>query len=129
MTSKTPGPKPKFQVVEHTLKCQTYDGEVSLDLRLPFEKLERMSELESVEPQKIPRMVLDEFLRPEEREVVANLTDGAEVFAILLQYANAVGERLGASLGESKRSSDSSGSTDQPSDSTSETASGSPSTS
>jgi hypothetical protein len=54
---KNPGPKPEYQVVEHSLHCQTDEGEIILDLRLPIAKLEKMMEIEDldIDDKKMPR--------------------------------------------------------------------------
>lgn len=120
----TPGPKPDFQVVEHSLHCQTVEGEIVLDLRLPIGKLELlmdMGELE-MEDKKIPRWLLDNVMAAEDKATLEGMRDGGKAYAILMRYAAAASERLGASLGESQGSTDSSESTEQPSEPTSEPA-------
>jgi hypothetical protein len=122
MTAKRtpePGPKPKFLVVEHTLKCQTGDGEKSIDLRVPFDRIERLMQMDGVEEKLIPRFLLEEILSEEDKATVLSLRDGAETFAILIEFSKAVTGRLNASLGESAGSSDSVQSTEEPSASTS----------
>jgi hypothetical protein len=114
-----PGPKPKFLVVEHTLKCQTGDGEKSIDLRVPFDRIEKLMQMDGVEEKLIPRFLLEEILSEEDKATVLSLRDGAETFAILIEFSKAVTGRLNASLGESAGSSDSAQSTEEPSASTS----------
>jgi hypothetical protein len=114
-----PGPKPKFLVVEHTLKCQTGDGEKSIDLRVPFERIEKLMQMDGVEEKLIPRFLLEEILSEEDKATVLSLRDGAETFAILIEFSKAVTGRLNASLGESAGSSDSVQGTEEPSASTS----------
>ena len=41
-TTAEPGTKPKFLVVEKTLKCQTENGELSLPLSVPFGTIRRL---------------------------------------------------------------------------------------
>ncbi|TFC30113.1 hypothetical protein E3O55_08500 [Cryobacterium sp. MDB1-18-2] len=122
-TSTTPGPKPAFLLVEKQLKCQTDDGEISIDTRIPLEKLELFMTLEQIPEKEIPRYILDTILSPVEKDKIEGLTDGVEAFTILLEFAKAVGTRLGMSLGESVPSTASSESTNGPSATTSDTAS------
>lgn len=124
-TRKKPqtGPKPAYQVVEdHILFCQTAEGEIRLDLRVPIKGLELFMELDGgeVEDKKIPRFLLDNIVQPEEKERLESMRDGAKVFEILMTYANKVSERLGAGLGESQGSTDSSASTEPNSEPTSD---------
>jgi hypothetical protein len=123
MTTKTtpePGPKPDYVVVENHLKCQTDEGEISIDMRIPLGKLELFMDMEEIPAQKIPRYMLDNILHPEDSQKLENMLDGAKAYAIVLEFSQRVGERLGASVGESKRSTGTSESTEKPSDTTSE---------
>jgi hypothetical protein len=125
-TTPAPGPKPLDQVVEHSLHSQTDDGEIVLDLRVPIDQLELMMETldgDGLEPQKIPRFLLDRILPKEDAEKLRALKDGARAYQILMGWSQQVGKRMGASLGESQSSTDSSESTEQPSGTTSEPAS------
>lgn len=106
-SSKQPGPKPDFLVVEHNLHCQTDDGELVLDLRVPFDTLEVFSSIDGMEPKTIPRFLLENIVPEDKREQLRKLQDGAKTYAILMKYSEAVGERLGVSLGEFDSSSDS----------------------
>lgn len=121
---KNPGPKPEYLVVEHSLHSQTDEGEIVLDLRLPIVKLELLMEMKQldIEDQKIPRWLLDNVMSVDDKATLEGMKDGGRAYAILMRYASAAGERLGASLGESQGSTDSSESTDQPSEPTSEAA-------
>lgn len=118
-----PGPKPKFLVVEKHLKCQTDEGELSIDLRIPIERLELFMDMEDIPSEQMPKFIRDNVLWPEDREQILNLRDGADAFEILMKCVEEIGKRMGASLGESGGSSEPSESTGQPSDTTSETAS------
>lgn len=104
-TAGQPGPKPDFQVVEETLKCQTRNGEISLSLIVPFDAIEKMIDIEGQDEKKIPSFLMNEVLPEEASKTLRGLEDGAEAFRILTRYAEAIGERLGASLGESVGSS------------------------
>lgn len=115
----TPGKKPEFLVVEHSLKCQTEEGEISVDLRLPIPKLEQFMTAQDLEPMAIPRFILDKVLPSNLSERLLNLQDGAQAYKIVMRWSQEVGARLGASLGESPSSTDSSESTEQPSEPTS----------
>lgn len=119
---KNPGPKPDYLVVEHNLHCQTGEGEIVLDLRLPIAKLELLMDMENldIEDKKIPRWLLDNVMSEEDKATLEGMKDGGRAYAILMRYASAAGERLGASLGESQGSTDASESTEQPSQPTSD---------
>ena len=123
MSNKTstqePGPKPQFQIVEHWLKCQTGEGEKSLDLRVPFARIEKFMEMDGVEETKLPRFLLNEILSEEDKTTVLGLKDGVETFAILMEYSKAIAVRMQASMGESSGSSDSDETTEEPSATTS----------
>ncbi|QLD10891.1 hypothetical protein [Microbacterium oleivorans] len=119
-TTREPGPKPDFLVVEDHLKCQTSEGEISLDLRIPIERLELFMDMDGIEEKKLPKYLRDDILWPEDRDKIVSMRDGAKAFQILLKYAETIGERMGASLGESSPSTPSSESTGGPSDSTSD---------
>lgn len=118
-STQEPGPKPKFLIVEHSLKCQTGEGEKSLDLRIPFDRIEKFMEMDGVEEQKLPRFLLNEILSEEDKTTVLGLKDGVETFAILMEYAKSIAERMDASMGESSGSSDSDATTEEPSATTS----------
>ena len=115
----TPGKKPEFLVVEHSLKCQTEEGEISVDLRLPIPKLEQFMTAQDLEPMAIPRFILDKVLPSDMSERLLSMPDGAQAYKIVMRWSQEVGARLGASLGESPSSTDSSESTEQPSEPTS----------
>ncbi|WP_022886359.1 hypothetical protein [Glaciibacter superstes] len=119
----TPGPKPDFLVVEDHLKCQTNEGEKSLDLRIPLERIELFMNLEELKiPQsKMPRFIIDNILWPEDKATIEGMRDGAKALKILVRYSEVLGERMGAEMGESKGSTVSSESTVEPSATTSDT--------
>lgn len=106
-TSGQPGPKPDFLVVEDSLKCQTGNGELSLSLVIPFDAIEKMIEIEDQDERKIPSYMMREIIPEQAAKDLRALPDGAEAFRILMTYAEEIGKRLGASLGESESSSDS----------------------
>jgi hypothetical protein len=118
-----PGPKPEYLVVEDHLKCQTPEGEVSIDLRIPINKLELFMEMDSIDQKKLPLYIREHILWPEDREQIEGLRDGARAFAILMEFAKRMAERMGVSLGELSPSTASSESTEGPSDTTSDTTS------
>lgn len=128
VAKREPGPKPDFFVVEDHLKCQTQEGEISLDLRVPLERLERFMELEDMPEKDLPRYIRTEIMWPEDASAVMALRDGTKSLEILMKWAEALGERMGASMGESQGSTASSGGTVEPSPATSESATASAST-
>ncbi|WP_367147224.1 hypothetical protein AB0870_08380 [Microbacterium proteolyticum] len=115
-----PGPKPDFFVVEDHLKCQTSEGEISLDLRIPIERLELFMDMDELDEKQIPKYLREQILWPEDRDKIVNMRDGAKAFAMLMRFAEEVGNRMGASLGESSPSTSSSEGTGGQSDSTSD---------
>lgn len=115
-----PGPKPDFLVVENHLKCQTDEGEISLDLRVPIERLEKFMDADEIDEKALPRYLRDEILWPEDRDKIVGMRDGAKAFGILMRYSQELGQRMGAGLGESVPSTPSSDGTGGPSDSTSD---------
>lgn len=119
-TKPEPGPKPDFFVVEDHLKCQTPEGEVSLDLRIPIERLELFMDMDEIEEKRLPKYIRDEILWPEDRDKVLGMRDGTKAFAMLMKFADEIGKRMGASLGEFSPSTSSSEGTGGPSDSTSD---------
>lgn len=107
-TTGQPGPKPDFQVVEDTLKCQTkLDGEVSISLVLPYAAVKKMMDIDDVPEAEVVDFVIEQIMPPAESQKILSLQDGVDTFRIAMQYTKALGERLGASLGESESSSDS----------------------
>jgi hypothetical protein len=119
-TAKTPGPKPDYLVVENHLKCQTDEGEISIDLRIPLARLELFMDMEGIEPKDMPRVIREDILNPEDRDTLLGMRDGVKALAILMQVATEIGNRMGASLGESGGSTSSSENTAEPSTSTSD---------
>ena len=103
-----PGPKPRTAIVENTLKCQTnVDGEISLSLLVPYRKMKQLLKIEEAE---IPEAdvvdyVLDEIMSAEDAETLQNLQDGADTLTFALEWLQAVGEKLGDSVGKSGPSS------------------------
>jgi hypothetical protein len=113
--------KPDYLVVEDHLKVQTKEGEKSLDLRIPLERLELFMDMEDIDEKRMPKYIRDEILWPEDRKQLVEMRDGAKALEITMRYAEEVGKRMGASLGESVGSTPSSDDTVEPSDTTSAT--------
>lgn len=120
-TTPEPGPKPDFLIVEDHLKCQTAEGEISIDLRIPLTRLELFMDMEGIDEKKMPLYLREQILWPEDRKKLEDMRDGAKAFQILMKFAEKVGERMGASVGESSPSTPSSESTGGPSATTSDT--------
>lgn len=97
---KNPGEKPKFAVIEHTLKCQTSEGEVSLDLRIPLDRFEKMTELDGMSEKDSLPFIRTEIMPDDVREPIMGLRDGAESMVLIMKWIEAVGVRFDASLGE-----------------------------
>ena len=104
-----PGPKPRTQVVEHTLKCQSdVDGEISLSLLVPYPKMKVMLRLEEDEipEQDVVDHILENIMGAEDADKLMALQDGAETLEFTMDWMTAVGERLGNSVGKFGPSSD-----------------------
>lgn len=97
---KNAGIKPKFAIVEHTLKCQTTEGEVSLDLRIPLESFEKLTELEGMNEKDSLPYIRNEIMPDDVRGPIMGLRDGAESMVLIMKWIEAVGTRFDASLGE-----------------------------
>ena len=125
-TTPEPGIKPEFLVVENRLKCQTEaDGEISLNLLVPLERIELfmdMGDLE-IEQKKLPRYLIDNIMDPADKATLEGMRDGAKAIMLAGKFAEYLGHRMGADMGESKGSTESSESTVEPSATTSDTAS------
>jgi hypothetical protein len=122
-TAPEPGTKPEYFVIEDHLKCQTNEGEISIDLRIPLKRLELLMDMDEIEQKKIPRHLLDNILNPADKATIEGMRDGAKAFKILIKVTEVLGERMGADLGESTGSTESSANTVEPSATTSDTAS------
>jgi|GEM_PF-6431178 len=94
------GTKPRFAVVEHALKCQTSEGEVSLDLRIPLDRFEKMTELEGMDERASLPFIRNEIMPADVRDPIMGLRDGAESMELILKWIEAVGARFDASMGE-----------------------------
>jgi hypothetical protein len=121
--SKTPGPKPDFLIVEDHLKCQTSEGEISIDLRIPLERIELFMDMPDldIEQKRYPRYVIDNILWPEDKATIVGMRDGAKAMTIVLKFAELLGARMGADMGESGGSTELSENTVEPSATTSDT--------
>lgn len=104
-TPKTPGPKPRFQVVENTLKCQTENGELSLSLKIKFGTIRQLAKVSSSGDRFAEFDFLMEHIFTEEQNACLDELDSSDAAEILVEFSNALADRLKASLGESKRSS------------------------
>jgi len=112
MTAKTAPVKPKFLVVEESLKCQTENGELSLSLRVKWGVIRKMLTLDGGQAEEFD-FIMSHLLSPETNEFLDEL-DGAEVAAILTEFSEALAGRMRVSMGKSAGSSPSSTGTEQP---------------
>lgn len=94
------GPKPTYAVVENALKCQSWDGEISLDLRIPLGNFEKLTLLESMEESESLKYITSEIMPADVSKEIYGLRDSAEALKFTMKWIEAVGERFGASLGE-----------------------------
>ncbi len=100
-----PGPKPEYQVVETNLHCKTLDGEISLSLLVPYQKIKLIMSMDDVEEKDVIDFVLDELMAPVDADKLKQLRDGTETMKIAMRFMEAVGERLGMSVEKSGGSS------------------------
>lgn len=97
---KVTGTKPRFAVVENALKCQSGEGEVSLDLRVPLSAIKRMQKLDDMPDEESLDYIIDEIMPADVNQAINGLRDGAEAMVFTMKWMEAVGERFGASMGE-----------------------------
>ncbi|MDJ0321658.1 hypothetical protein [Pseudarthrobacter sp. PS3-L1] len=103
-----PGPKPRHQVVEHTLKCQTTaDGEISLSLLLPYARMKVLMAIEEQELSEIQMVdyMLQNVIPAPEATTLMGLQDGGDTLSFAMAWLEAVGARLGGQQGKSGPSS------------------------
>ncbi|MCO4256512.1 hypothetical protein [Pseudarthrobacter cellobiosi] len=103
-----PGPKPRSIIVENTLKCQTnVDGEISLSLLVPYKKMKVLLKVEDagIPEEEIVDYILEQIMAPEDAETLTGLQDGADTLLFAMEWMQAVGEKLGDSVGKSGPSS------------------------
>lgn len=103
-----PGPKPRSVIVENNLKCQTNaDGEISLSLLVPYRKMKVLLKVEDagIPEEEIVDYILDEIMSPEDAATLTGLQDGADTLMFAMEWMQAVGEKLGNSVGKSGPSS------------------------
>lgn len=100
VVKKDGGPKPTYAVVENALKCQSWDGEISLDLRIPLGNFEKLTLLESMEESESLKYITTEIMPADVSKQIYGLRDSAEALKFTMKWIEAVGERFGASLGE-----------------------------
>lgn len=103
--TKTAAAKPKFLVVEDTLKCQTENGELTLALKVKFGTVRKLMKVGGDQTAEM-EFFMEHVLDPKVVEALDEL-DSAEAAAILGEFGEALAKRMGASLGESEGSSDS----------------------
>lgn len=103
--AKAAGPKPAFQVVEDTLKCQTENGELSLSLKIKFGVIRGLAQVSGTGDKFAEFDYIMQTLLTEEQNEALDDLDSADAAEILTEYASALATRLTARLGESKRSS------------------------
>ncbi|MGF4045724.1 hypothetical protein ACX800_10020 [Paenarthrobacter nitroguajacolicus] len=104
-------PKPKFQVVENTLKCQTENGELSLPLSVKFGTIRKLMGGEQKTQYEEFEFFMTEIFSEADNKALDDL-EAAEAGEILAEYAEALSARFQVSVGKSVGSSDSSKSTE-----------------
>lgn len=106
-------PKPKFLVVESTLKCQTENGELSLPLSVKFGTVRKLMGGEDKSQFEEFEFFMSEIFSPADNKALDEL-DTAEAAEILTEYSQALAARMQVSMGKSVGSSDSSTGTEEP---------------
>ena len=99
--AKAVAPKPRFLVVEDTLKCQTEEGEISLPLKFKTKLLRQFGKLDQMDAF---FLILDEVAGPGVSEVIDEL-DIMETTEIMVEFFKVFEERVQATLGKSSSSS------------------------
>lgn len=105
MTSKA-APKPKFLVVENSLKCQTANGELSLPLSVSFGAVRKLMGGDAKNQFEEFELFLSIF--NDEQGKAIDALDVAEAAEVLTEYGEALAERMKVSLGKSAGSAPSS---------------------
>jgi hypothetical protein len=105
-------PKPKFQVVENSLKCQTENGELSLSLSVKFSTVRKLMSGEDKTQFEEFEFFMSEIFTEADNKAIDAL-DVADAAEILTEYSQALANRMQVSMGKSVGSSDSSESTEE----------------
>ncbi len=101
MTAKTtPAAKPRFLVVEDSLKCQTAEGEISLPLKFKTKLLRQFGQLDQMDAF---FLLIDEVAGPEVSTTIDEL-DIMETTEIMVEFFKTFETRIQATLGESQSS-------------------------
>lgn len=104
MTAKTTT-KPKFLVVESTLKCQTANGELSLPLSLSFGIVRKLMSDDARTQFEEFEMFMSVFTA--EQNAALDKLDAVDAAEILTEYGEALAARMRVSLGKSAGSASS----------------------
>jgi hypothetical protein len=112
MATKAAAPKPKFLVVESTLKCQTSNGELSLPLSVSFGTVRKlMGGTNKTQFEEFEFFMTEIF--DESQNQALDALDAAEAAEALSAFSDALAERMKVSLGKSDGSAQSSAPTAQ----------------
>ena len=103
MTAAKKTTKPKFLVVEDTLKCQTENGELSLSLKVKFGTVRGLMKVSGDTASEM-EFFMDKVL-DEKAVAILDELDAAEAAEVLSEFGDALAVRMGARLGESGSSS------------------------
>jgi hypothetical protein len=101
MTAAKSVEKPRFLVVENSLKCQTAEGEISLPLSFKTKILRRIGHLEEMDAF---FLIIDEVAGPEVSALIDEL-DVIETTEIMKRFMDEFQAKVQATMGESKSSS------------------------
>lgn len=93
--------KPRFLVVEDSLKCQTELGELSLPLRFKTKILREFGKLDQMDAFFV---IIDQVAGPDTAAVIDEL-DIMETTEIMVEFFRIFEARVQATMGESQRSS------------------------
>ncbi|MDI2019698.1 hypothetical protein [Paenarthrobacter nicotinovorans] len=112
MSKQEAAPKPKFAVVENSLKCQTENGELSLPLTVKFGTIRKLLGSTGLTQFEEMEFFMTEIFSEADNRALDDL-DAAEAGEILTEYSDALSKRFKVSMGKSVGSSDSSESTEE----------------
>lgn len=112
MARAAAAPKPKYLVVENTLKCQTANGELSLPLAVKFGTVRKLMGGEGKSQFEEFEFFMSEIFDDKANAAIDAL-DTAEAAEILTQFSDALADRMKVSMGKSAGSSESSMGTEE----------------
>lgn len=111
-TAKAAPEKPKYLVVENSLKCQTANGELSLPLSVKFGTVRKLMGGSGKTQYEEFEFFMTEIF-DEEANAAIDALDTVEAAEVLTEYSDALAGRMKVGMGKSSGSADSSKSTEE----------------